>query len=60
MNRDCHEVTFNLIDVGTALDVGEDNPLLSTRRKSKEIRRPSITLSREISNASTGIFFSAK
>ena len=30
------------------------NPQLATRRKSKEIRRPSIAISRELSNASSG------
>lgn len=38
----------------TDSDSDEKNPLIKLRRKSKEIRRPSITLSREFSTTSTG------
>lgn len=46
-----HEVHF---DLTLDDDSDEKNPLINIRRKSKEIRRPSITLSREFSTTSTG------
>jgi len=55
-NAERHEVSFNLDNVKETT-VGEDRDNFNDmRRKSKEIRRPSVTLSREFSTTSTGSY----
>ena len=49
-----HEVSFNLENFKETAASGERNSVDNMRRKSKEIRRPSVTLSREFSTTSTG------
>uniref|UniRef100_H2Z7I9 S-adenosyl-L-homocysteine hydrolase NAD binding domain-containing protein n=1 Tax=Ciona savignyi TaxID=51511 RepID=H2Z7I9_CIOSA len=50
----CHEVKFKLDEIDIELTQG-----VATRRKSREIRRPSITLSREFSTTSTASYTSS-
>ena len=55
MNGDHREMTIGVISISDQRTNEEENALLATRRRSKEIRRPSVTLTRDLSTASTGI-----